>query len=84
MRFVAAQARYRAGVHHAPLRDDDHVVGEAGEFGQLMARHEDRSPQVGEGAEEVPQPPDAFGVEPVGGLVQDEDLRSAEQSRREP
>ena len=49
-----------------------------------MARHEDRSPQVGEGAEEVPQPPDAFGVEPVGGLVQDEDLRSAEQSRREP
>ena len=37
----------------------------------------------GEAAQEVAQPADALGVEPVGGLVEHEDARVAEQRGRE-
>ena len=45
---------------------------------------EHRATLRGERAQEVAQPAHALRVEPVGGLVEDEQLRLAEQRRREP
>src|SRR5690606_36201131 len=44
---------------------------------------EDGPALVGEVAEQRTDPADAFGVEPVGGLVEEEDLRVAEQRLRD-
>ncbi len=48
-----------------------------------MAGEQHGAPLGGEAAQEVAQPADALGVEPVGGLVEHEDARVAEQRGRE-
>ena len=50
---------------------------------RMSARDEDRSAFVGEPAEEIAQPVDAFGVETVCRLIQDEYLRLAQERGRE-
>jgi hypothetical protein len=59
--------------------DDDHVVDGLGQFGEQVAGHEDGASLVGQAAQQAAQPVHAFGVEPVGGLVQDQGVRVAEQ-----
>lgn len=55
-----------------------------GDFGQDVARHEHGDALPGKGADECAQIFDADGVESVGGLVQDEELRVNEKRKREP
>jgi hypothetical protein len=69
--------------HEAAAGDDDHVVNRLGDLGQDVAGEQDRAPLSGEPAQEVAQPADAFGVEPVRWLIEDEDPRVADQRARE-
>ena len=59
--------------------DEDHVVDGLGQFGEQVAGHEHGAALAGQAAQQAAQPVDALGVEPVGGLVQDQGLRVAEQ-----
>jgi hypothetical protein len=61
-----------------PVQDDDAVDG-LGDLGQDVARDQDGAPLVGQAAQQGAEPVDAFRVEAVGGLVEDEDLRVAHQ-----
>ena len=63
--------------------DDQHAVDGLRDLGQHVARHEHRPAARRERAQEVAQPAHALRVEPVGRLVEDEQLRLAEQRRRE-
>src|SRR4051794_4655860 len=60
--------------------DDDCVVGTVGHLGHEVAGQEDRPTGVGEPPQEDPQRVDAIRIEPVEGLVEDEDLRVSEES----
>src|SRR5205814_6357219 len=55
------------------------VVDSLRDLGEDVARYEHAATLVCERPKELPQPSDAFGVEPIGRLVQDEDLRITEQ-----
>ena len=63
--------------------DHDEVVGEHAELADEVARHEHRAAAAGEVGEVVAQPADAVGVEAVGRLVEQQDLRVAEQGAGE-
>jgi hypothetical protein len=60
--------------------DDHDLVAQLGDLCEHVARDEHGSAAVGEGAQEVPQPPNPLGIEPVRGLVEHEQLGLAEQS----
>ncbi len=64
--------------------DDDHVVDGLGHLGQEVARDDDGATFVGESTEKAAQPVHPNGVEAVGGLVQHEQLRVAEQGGSQP
>ena len=64
--------------------DDQHLVDRLRDLGEHVAGDEHRAPPRGERAQEVAQPAHALRVEAVGGLVEDQQLRVAEQRRREP
>ena len=64
--------------------DDQHLVDGLRDLGQHVARDEHRAAPGREGAQEVAQPADAFGIEAVRRLVEDEQLRLAEQRGGEP
>ena len=66
------------------VRDDDDVVDGLLDLGQHVARDEQRAALRSEVAQEPAQPPDAVGVQAVGGLVEDDDARVPEQGGREP
>jgi hypothetical protein len=59
--------------------DDHEVIGHLGHLGQDVARHEDGAALLGEVHEEVADPADPLGVESVGGLVEQDGVRVAEQ-----
>jgi hypothetical protein len=61
------------------LADDDEAVGGEGHLAHEVARDEDRSALGGEGPEQLADPLDAFGVEPVHRLVQQQRGGVAEQ-----
>ena len=61
--------------------DDHHVVHGLRDLGEHVAGQQDRTTLSGQLAQERAQPADALRVQPVGGLVQDEDLRVAHQCR---
>src|SRR5665648_892303 len=63
--------------------DNDDVVDRRLHFGEHVARNQDGAPFTGEVAQEAPQPDDAFGIESVGGFIEDEDLGIAEQGCRQ-
>ena len=64
-----------------PERHDDRVVDGLGHFRQQVGGHEDGAALAGEIPHEVAQPGDALRVEPVGRLVEDEDVGIADQGR---
>ena len=75
---------HRALPDDPPAVDDDDVVDGLLDLGEHVAGDEDRAPLAGRAAQEVAQPADALRVQAVGGLVEHEDLRIAEQGRGEP
>ena len=62
-----------------PGGDDHHLVDGLGDLGQDMAGDQHGAALVGQLAQEPAQPVDAFGVQAVGRLVQDQHLGVAEQ-----
>ena len=84
---LAAQLVERALVDEAAARHDDHAVHRLLHLGEDVAGDQHGAPLVaGEVAQEPAQPHDPLGVEAVGGLVEDEDARIAEQrgGQRQP
>ena len=67
-----------AGDQPALVEDHD-VVDGLGDLGEQVAGHDDGASGVGLAAQEGPQPVHALGVEAVGGLVEDEHRRLAEE-----
>ena len=67
----------------AALGDHDHVVGGLAHLGQHVAGDEHRAALPGQPAQEVAQPADALRVQAVGGLVEDQHPRIAEQRGRQ-
>ena len=63
--------------------DDDQVVGEHLEFTDQVTRHEDRAAPCREGAQGVPQPANAIGVEAVGRFVEQQHLGLSQQGAGE-
>src|SRR5215469_10072495 len=61
--------------------DDHHVVGGLGHLAEHVAGDNDGAALVGQGAQQPAQPGDAGGVEAVGRLVEQENLRVAEEGR---
>ena len=64
---------------HATLADDNDLLDRLRDLCQHVAREQDRAAGGREVAQRVTQPADAVGVEPVGRLVEDQDLGVAEQ-----
>ena len=64
-----------------PEGHDDRVVDGLGHFRQQVGRHQHGAALAGEIPHEVAQPGDALRVEPVGRLVEDEDVGIADQGR---
>ena len=62
-----------------PVGDDDHVVDGLLHLGEEVGRDQHRVSDRGLMADERAQPLDALGVEPVRGLVEDQDLRVPEK-----
>ena len=65
--------------HDLAAGDHDHGVGGLRHLGQHVARHQHGSSLCGVPAQVVAQPADALRIETVGGLVEDQDARLAEQ-----
>ena len=75
-------ARARGG---DPAAADDHeLVGDHLDLGQQVRGQQHGPAAVGEVAQQRAHPAHALGVEPVGGLVEDQHLGVAEQRVREP
>ncbi len=62
-----------------PLPIDHDVVGDDLDLVQEMGGEQDGAALVGEAAEQVTHPSDPGRVQPVGRLIEDQDLRVAEQ-----
>jgi hypothetical protein len=65
--------------HELAVADHDDLVDRLGHLGQHVARDQDRAAVGGLGAQEVAQPAYALRVEAVGGLVEHERARVAQQ-----
>jgi hypothetical protein len=61
--------------------DNDYVVHGLGHLGEQVARDEDRAPFARLLAEQPTHPADPGRIQAVGRLVEDQDLRIAEQCR---
>src|SRR5829696_8181003 len=83
-RPTSQELRQRGVGDESAAGQDHDLVNGLGHLGQQMARDEHRASRRGVGAQELAQPADAFGVEAVGGLVQDEDVGIAEERGGEP
>src|SRR5215217_6125873 len=68
----------------ASARDDHNVVDGLCDLGEEMARHQNRSPVVGEGPKRPSQPSHTLGIEAIRRLVENQDPRMAEQRGGEP
>ena len=64
--------------------DDHHPVGDGLDLGQQVRGQQHRAPAVGEAAQQSAHPAHALRIEAVGGLVEDQHLRVAEQRVGEP
>src|SRR5829696_3135260 len=76
---AGAELLERAVRAQPALGDDHDVVDGLLDLGEVVAGHEHGPPAGGVAAEEVAKPADALGIQPVGGLVEHEDARVAEQ-----
>jgi hypothetical protein len=71
--------RNRIGGEQPAATDDDEVVGEHGQLGDQVARHEHGATVVGERAQRSAQPADAVGVQAVGRFVEQQHVGSPQQ-----
>ena len=79
-RAGAVAQRLERAVGDQPAVVDDHdLVDGLGDLREHVAGEQHGAPLGRQAAQEVAQPADALGVEPVGGLVEHEDPRVAEQ-----
>ena len=78
------QLRGRAFGDDAAEVDDHDAVGERLHLAQKVGRQEHGAAAVGKVAQELAHPAHAGWVKPVGGLVEDQDLRVAQQRVRDP
>ena len=69
--------------HELAAVDDQHLVDGLGDLGEHVARDEHGPLPGREPAQEIAQPADTLGVEPVCRLVEDQQLGIAEQRSRE-
>ncbi|MEI2731548.1 MAG: hypothetical protein V9G08_06020 [Dermatophilaceae bacterium] len=74
-RGFAAQLGDRPLGDPSTVGDDDDVVDDLLGLGQQMAGDEDRLAGGGQVSQEAAQPPDAFGIQAVGRLVEQDDAR---------
>jgi hypothetical protein len=63
----------------ATVIDDQYLVNGLGDLGEYVARYEHGAPSRSEVSEEVTQPPHTFWIQPVGGLVKDQQVRIPEE-----
>ncbi len=68
----------------AAVADDDEVVGDDLDLVEQVRGEQHGGAAVGVVAQQVPHPPDAGRVEPVGRLVEDEHLGLADQGCGDP
>src|SRR5262245_51674444 len=61
--------------------DDHHMAGRLGHLAEHVAGHDDGAALAGQAAQQPAEPGDAGRVEAVGRLVEEEDLRVAEERR---
>ena len=61
------------------VADHDEVVGDHLDLAQQVRGEQHRAGAVGEVAQQLAHPEDPLGIEPVGGLVEDQDARLADQ-----
>jgi hypothetical protein len=71
------------GGNDAAVADDDDVVRNHLDLVEEVGGQQHGGSPVGVTAEQVAHPPDASGVQPIGRLVEDEDLRVAEEGVRD-
>src|SRR5438105_2710388 len=77
---VLKQLRHRRQAHEPPVVDDRDAGADLLHLAQHVAGDEDGLALGGQVAQEVAHLDDAGGVQPVGGLVEDQKLRIVEQS----
>ena len=68
----------------AALADHDEMLGGQGHLAHQMRRHQHGASLGGEGAQQGTDPQDAVGVEPVDGLIENQDGGVAEQGGGDP
>jgi hypothetical protein len=74
------QVGLRPGSDDPASTDDDEVVSDDLDLVQQVGGEQDGSAAIRLTAEQVAHPADACGVEPIGGLVEDQHLGVAEES----
>ena len=86
LRRAAGEVLDGPGGDEPAFVDDDHVVDEVLDLGEQVARDQHGVAPSGPGTEQVAQVADALGVEAVGGFVEHQHRRVAEQcgGQREP
>ena len=77
------QGGQRASGDQTAVVDDDDLVGQVLDLGEQVAGDEDGAAGCGTFAQQVTQPADALGVEPVAGFVEHQDGWVAEQRGRQ-
>ena len=65
-----------------PAPDHDHVIADVLDLGQQVARDEDGHALVGQRLDQAPHLHDPGRVQPVGGLIEDEERGMAAAGRR--
>ena len=81
---LGEELRERLVGDQSPVVDDHHVVDGLSDLGEHVAGEQDGATLVRQTAQEVTQPPDALGVQAVGGFVEHEDPWVVDQRRGQP
>ncbi len=76
---VAVKSSTVPEVMNLPAADHDDLVRADRHLAHEVRRDEDGTPLLCEGAEEVADPANALGVEPVHGFVEEQDPRIAQE-----
>src|SRR4051794_11125332 len=82
-RRARAELRGGADGEDAPVLDDRHAVGERLRLVEVVRRQHDRLAEVAQAADRVPRRTAGGGVEARGRLVEEDELRVADQRQRQ-
>src|ERR1019366_2003361 len=83
VRRAHAELARRADRQDAPVLDDRHAVGERLGLLEIMGGQQDRLAQVAQRAHRLPGGAPRLGIEPRGGLVEEDQLGVAHERQRE-